>query len=279
MDYEDTTYEEGVTLDPEEGTEGQDDTTEEISPSSETDDESGSQTKEKDSKKTPTGEPQNKYYQNLKNELSKEKLSNSEKDALLSDPDKLKAHIQGLEKKAGVTKSETITDEEIDNLLAQSLNANNEVDPKKYAALVMNFTLQRAVERAGTIAEERSLSVNESQRVTQRVNNEVTSLQTKYTQLNPESPDYDPEVEEWISDHFISRGGYKSTTLTKTAEAWFEKMGKVKTEAKKEANVVIKRKNIGKQQNANASKVDEEDDEKGMSAEQSLAKRMKAGRK
>ena len=253
----------GVTL------EGDDETQEETTPTSETEsqEEGASDSSLKDGKtKTDRGtkvakEPESKFYQTLKNE-------NADMRRILQDPKALKEYVRQLEG----TENPKEGDDDMADLATKVVDENGQVDLKKLMSFIDERTAKK-IESGVKYLTENSLKRDKLQT---SYNNDKDVVRNDHPELDPNNKDgYDKELEQFIGERFLAQGGLEGkVSLRQVVDQTYKFLEKREGVGRSKAETEIVRKSTGAI-SRNKVQGDAKENEEDMDASQILASRVR----
>lgn len=204
--------------------------------------------------------PASAAYQQLAN--AKVKMGKYEK--ILTNPTLLSEYAKqmGLEISGGKsTKADAVTEEAVQDDLAELITADNMDDVDKITGVVKKVhshyqgkltaqeqRIKRLEDQLGGVAES-----SKREAVLNKLTTDVSSVRGKYPELNPKSDAYNPELEKEIKDHYDEldfdeatqsyRGNHSLASIT---DRFMRTAGFFKNAGSKQAQTIVKQKILGK---------------------------------
>jgi len=232
--------------------------------------------------------PKSAVYQQLANA----KARNKDINKFMQDPKQVRKYLADLEeelgKKTGESQEDIQDKAEEENLITDPSKIETKQDLQSYA----KYLNKRIEKSEKSLLQERESFKRESSEkaIAERLSNDITTLQGKYSFLNPKNsdgtknPDYDEQLEKEIADAYSEMDKNPKTgkylgrfSITKVAERFIRirNLGEVTGGKKAQETVIDKRRGAVKtssNQSSNAS------GESKMSASEVIASRMAKAR-
>lgn len=232
--------------------------------------------------------PQSAHYQ----ELANAKREAAEMRTFMQDPRAVKRYLEDLEaevgSKTGESKTEVKDRAEDENLITDPTKIVTPEDFTSYVKFLSN-DLKKAKEEL--LAERDNIRKESSEKaIAEKITNEITGLQTKYSFLRPKNadgtpnPEFDAEFEKEIGDQYDEYDFDKSTgkylgkvSIAAIAERAIRirKLGEATGSKKAQTTVIDKRQGAIKTSSGGSASPDESK----MSASQMIASRMANARR
>lgn len=227
--------------------------------------------------------PQSAVHQ----ELANAKREAEEYRKFMSDPKSVKRYLAELEAELGEHTGESKSDiqERAEDEEGLITDPSNIVTPEDFQSYVK--FLKKDLDKAKQdLVKERDAIRNESKEkaINERLISEIDSLQSKYSFLNPKSPDFDPTLEKEIADQYeeldkdsVSGKYFGKVSIASIAERAIRIRKLGEATGSKNAQTTVLDKRAGAPRTSGGGSISS--DESKMSASQLIASRMAKARR